>query len=608
MSNLLPQKSKLNKFQMLSQKIRSFLKRKTNTNLQEYYADNREQLLKAKESSMISEISLLEKEEAYQEQDIYKKAYFDVVARRKLRENSEATLFFMDFDNLNRANKDFGGDKERVNEFIKAILQDVTEILNFYYSSDQYIISKNGDEVMVWLENNDVEKIKKINEQVNEIVRLPLSISSGYAVNQENTFEELQEEAEKQMYGRKSEKKLRNMELLYGKDPEQRALYYLERVLDSCRIDVKDLNQAERKTLQKALKYQAEKQIENHLSEKQVQEIVYHLTTPLPEPNKMKIQQRVNQLQEEASAKYEGSEISEQLIESYVIHEMLSKSETGILKKEYFEKIQSQKEPEYQQWNTLKEKEVVFIEVSGVKWVNDHKGHDYCDQQMAKLVEQLKEIIENSNLKGNTSLIENRFSNYYVLVNAKDKEMIPALEQQIQQIQTQFNVTCTSTNLVGDQDRKQEIKREAKESGKTILECLMNGVREQHQKEIEKQSTSNKVQGENASFQNYIEEFVRQILQDINIQAYIAHRIKETNKSREDVVKEFITGIINKIVPEKEVIPKQDLEADKAKEIMEQNNEKIKKPKEIRRKPTEMKNNQNLKSSGYFLVSFFFFI
>lgn len=505
--------------------------------------------IRKEEKRYTSTLKEISKVKEYKNLDIYKKPYFEVVGRRMLKENPEQTFIFGDFDNLYQANIEYG-DKEKVNQFMQGILEDIVQILSENYAKDQYIICKNGDEVMIMVQDKNSEKIQKINGIMNQIKRIPLSISCGFAINQGEKFDELKENAEAEMYQNKNAKKLYNKEKYCGRTSEERAHYYLEKVLSACRINKEDLKEEGRKTLQKSVKYHVQHfdyTTEEIISKEQIKEILQETIKPKEEEKSPSIEERINKLRKEAENYYQNEEASEELVEKYIICKMLSESDDGILKREYFEKMVASKKIKYNNINALKEKEVIFIEVSGVKWINDHQGHESCDKQMLALTQQLQEIVKRSKLPGSSGLLENKFSSYYLIVDQGNQKEIEDLKDLIESLDTQFNVTCTSTPLVLKQENGRELKKQAREKNKSILEFLMDRAIFHNQKMLDDRSLQNKIKNNNESLQKNVKEFMIEILRDDIIQQYIREVVQNTGKSKEEVIENFVIGIIDQM-------------------------------------------------------------
>ncbi len=492
-------------------------------------------------------IAVLEKNKEY---GTYSMAAFRQLVSKEIEKNPNGYIHSMDINDLYIANKQ-NKDRKQVNKDIKSLIDKVNEIVNISNPQKAYI-AKLGDEIYVYQNGIDDKTAIEQNEKFKAINSGILTLSSGMTSNLQGGLERSLKDADKSMYEDKIDRKHKKIVEFCGEDLSRIINYTIDEQLNKCRTDLKKL-----KT--RTMKMKLINTYDTVLNKIDIDKLISEVNEKeIGEENKEdKYLTRIKKFEDEARSKYVN--ISDEEVQKYALAKMLS---TGNFKdtisNEYFqefEKDKVEKEKDY---------ELIAIDISGLKYVNDKFGHEEGDKQIQNVIDGFQNILDENGITKLSSVVVKGAGNAFVAVKKLDHEKKKSMIESIETMQNnvdekkRLSIQC---DIVGDGDKSKKIN-----NGKDNFDILLSIAEEN----LEKKSLNAKI-----TSQEQVERLIKQIYISIFNNDIIQVAIRNGKFSKEEIESKINNSFRSIVKKEREESSLKSVdELDKSKDIADKQKNK----------------------------------
>ncbi len=347
------------------------------------------------------------------EYDVLSMQAFRIIVDDMIQESPEGTIIMFDINDLYVANK--FRKKEVVNKMIKTIINETKNVLEENECID-YKIGKMGDEIYIYVPNkNDIEA-DKIVKQLQKIKVDELTISAGSSSNMSKGLINEINQADKSMTNNKNEFKSERLKTTCGNNYKKIINTVVDNQLDKIRIDLNQLKLSNIPDLRNTFDKAIGQLLKDGLplvkdSEKESESFNTEDTF-----SKLK-----NKYARQGESLFGNDN---QLINEYVLVQMLTKHPVeGVIYSEFFQELEYKNVYK----NLEKDKdnnafEIVAIDISGLKAINDNLGHEEGDKAIAASLNHLKTSLKNQNIKTYSDIISQNGGNSYVFTEPLNKD------------------------------------------------------------------------------------------------------------------------------------------------------------------------------------------
>jgi len=343
--------------------------------------------------------------------DVLSMPAFKMIVDEMIQKSSKGSIIMSDINDLFVANK-FRG-KEKVNGMIKNIINTMKTTLDESQCSN-YKMGKMGDEIYIYMPDKNEKETNIIVEKLDNIRENELTISLGASSNLSNGMINAINEADKKMSINKSKFKNKRLKSICGNDLEKIIDNVVETQLDKMRIDLEKLKNNNKPDLRNTF--------DKAIGQLNIKEIILDMSRkakikPLIQENNF------NKLKDKYTneAKLLHGE-NANLINEYVFAKMLSKHPVeGVISSEFFQGLGYKKVYK----NIKKDKkskafDVLAIDLSGLKPINDTLGHEEGDNAICDALKHFKKTLKSSKVKMYSDIIAKGGGNSYVLIEQLD--------------------------------------------------------------------------------------------------------------------------------------------------------------------------------------------
>ncbi len=354
---------------------------------------------------------IIEKLEKNKEYGTYSMPAFIQYASKEIQNGSKGTLFSLDINDLYLANKAAKDNRALVNKDIKSLIDDIVEIMPNAY------IAKGGDEVIIFdTETIDKEDAEEKNNKIKNLKRGILTFSSGFTTDIDSGLENALKKADEEMYKNKGETKLAKMEAACGGSIDKLIEYIVAGKLDKCRTNVDSIKKRSKRT-------EFSNNYDAAMSGTDIDKIIeecnntQNMADPIEED---KYQKRMEKYRNDFIRKYNNT--NEQEIESYVLSKMLNEGNfEGTISNEYFQQFEKSKIEKMQDY------ELISVDVSGLKYVNDTFGHVEGDKQLQEFMNKFQSVLSENDIQTLSSIVVKGAGNCFVPI----KKLSPEKKEQL---------------------------------------------------------------------------------------------------------------------------------------------------------------------------------
>jgi diguanylate cyclase (GGDEF)-like protein len=369
---------------------------------------------------------------------------FRTITDDMINKSPQGTIIMADINDLYAANK--GREKEEVNGMIKKIINKIRDTLD-ENECINYKIAKMGDEIYIYTPDKNEQEANAIIDELHTIMVDELTISAGASSDLSKGLINAINEADKKMTINKSNFKSERLRSVCGNNLEKITNTIVETQLEKMRINLKQLKNSNasdlRNTFDRAIEQLDLEKIPFDISAKE---------QPQSLTNEDSFENLKNIYASQAKALYGNNP---QLINEYVLANMLSKHPVeGVIQSEFFQGLEYKKA--YKNIKEDKESksfEILAIDLSGLKTINDTLGHEEGDKAIADSLYHLKTTLESQGIKTYSDIIVKSGGDSYVLTEELTKNNKDNVINDVQNYGTNDNakynmsIICSIQNI-----------------------------------------------------------------------------------------------------------------------------------------------------------------
>lgn len=334
--------------------------------------------------------------------DVSSVSAFELRVSDKINENPNGTVILLDINDLFIANKALG--KERANLDIKEIIDGIKSKFE-EHKIEGYEICKMGDEISLFIPNKNKEENKEFIDEISQIkTEHNLTFSLGASDNLEEGFYPSFKKAEEIMHKNKDESKLKKLFSVCGTNIDLIINHLCNVNISKARISVEKLHDVN--------KTDFFNNYERFINDISIERIIENVTNTDKEKDKLPDSERnFGVLKEkyrlEAFNKF-GNDANEILIDKYITAKMYSRSHiNGAMSDEYYKKMKLS--------STVKDypMQLTYVNLSGVKEVNDKMGYKKGDEEIEKSIMYIKKGLHLAKI--DSDIVMNSYGDIYMV-------------------------------------------------------------------------------------------------------------------------------------------------------------------------------------------------
>lgn len=399
--------------------------------------------------------------------------------------------------------------EQLVDNDIQSIIIQINNI-NQKYGYKDALVGVQGDEFFITIPNIKQEDKEKIYNEYSNCKSGLITISVGYCDDMTNGIENAFNKAEEQANQIKLEKKQKNRENIFKENNREILLKELKSMLAQLRIQVNTLTNEQKNTLKNNITVSFEESLRT--PEGIFNDVKSMLSLPTID---FSISKRISTLDSDLENSYSCSILPEQRT-NFILNQILTCTPVkNIQKLDYFIKkgatslISSSKEKTYK---NLQHNNLVSLEISGIKDINDTFGHAKCDEMIFETLNTINSIINESGIKLNSPIFSHNISCYGFLISDKDSARLDDLITKISSIDSEFKLAVSYSKL-GENINKESsnlLLNDSTKKSTDVLEYLVNdaySINKQKNRII----TSQKKINDKSSICRYISRNLKQI-------------------------------------------------------------------------------------------------
>jgi GGDEF domain-containing protein len=487
------------------------------------------------------------------EYDVLSMPAFKQIVGNKIENNKNGIIIMSDINNLYEANR--FASKEIVNKDIKILIEKMKKKI-VSKGSNEFDIGKLGDEIYLYLPHMKEDKAKELLDEFRSIKVNLLSISCGLTSNLENGIESAMDQAEECMSKDKSQYKYKKLMKFCNGDINRIIDYSIEKELGKARIDLHEL-----KSKSERMKFvNIYERVVNNVS---INDLINNIKQDKSEEDIIKNDKSIKLKQKYVrEANVRLGNVSEKIKEKYILAQFLSKSlAKNTVTNEYFENFERDK------LKGKKNFELMAVDISGLKFVNDEYGHSEGDNEIQKVLENISDSLKEMNIKQITNIVVKNAGNAFVVLPKMKKEKKDALINKVTSIESKLDVLCV---IKGKEDLE---KSSNQEDGLEIFKKL----RITAEKSLYEESTKRKVTDEK-NVERLISGIYKSILDNEIIRNVIENDPDIRNKILKNIDSRF-DKIVNEDNSKSQVVYLENIDREnilKNKKVKEKSKEKSK--------------------------------
>lgn len=467
------------------------------------------------------------------EYDVLSMPAFKQIVGNKIESNKNGIIVMSDINNLYEANR--FASKEIVNKDIKILIEQMKEKIASK-GNTEFDIGKLGDEIYLYLPQMQEDKAKELLEEFRGIKVNLLSVSCGLTSNLENGIESAMEQAEEGMSKDKSQYKYKKLMKFCRGDINRIIDYSIEKELGKARIDLHELkSKSERMEFVNIYE-----RVVNNVSINDLINDTKHERSL--EEDRTKNNKNINLQQKymrEANTRL--GKVPEKIKGKYVLAQFLSRSFAKVaVTNEYFENFEKDK------LKGKKNFELLALDISGLKFVNDEYGHSEGDNEIEKVLENLSDSLKKMKIKQYTNIVVKDAGNAFVVLPKMKKEKKEELINKVTNTDSKLDVLCVIKGKEDSEELKENIQKENTEKevdSKNGL-GLFNKLRNIVEKSLHEESIKRKVTDE-----KNVERLISGIYKSI-LENEIIKDVVENDPNSRDVILKTIDNRFGNIVNE----------------------------------------------------------
>ena len=332
---------------------------------------------------------------------------FRMSVDQMIQKSPTGSIIMADINDLFVANK-FRG-KNKVNSMIKSIINKIKNTLDKSECLN-YKIGKMGDEIYIYMPDKNEQQTSVIVEKIHCIRESELTISSGASSDLKNGIINAITEADKKMVANKKKFKCERLKSICGDNLVKIIDIVVETQLDKMRIDLEQLRNSNKSDLRNSF--------DRAIEQLDIEEILTSTNhnTNFKSQNKDDTFKKLKDRYTSQAQLIYGN--NHQLVNEYIFASMLSKHPLeGVLTSEFFQGLGYKKVyRNIKKDKTAKTFDILAIDLSGLKSINDTLGHEEGDNAISDVLKYMQETLKSNNIKMYSEIIAKGGGNSYVLI------------------------------------------------------------------------------------------------------------------------------------------------------------------------------------------------
>lgn len=457
---------------------------------------------------------------------------FRIMADEMIQKSPTGSIIMADINDLFVANK-FRG-KEKVNVMIGNIINTIKTNLD-ESNCINYKLGKMGDEIYIYMPDKDEQEANTIVDKLHEIRENELTISAGASSNLSKGLVNAINEADKNMTINKSKFKSKRLKSLCGNNIDKVVNNVVATQLDKMRINLSQLKNSNKPDLRNTF--------DKAIEELNVEEL-FSKAEDSPDTNSSEKEDTFEKQKEkyttEAKLLYGNNP---ELIQEYVLANMISKHTVeNVVNAEFFQGLgYKQAYKNIKKDKSKTDFDILAMDLSGLKVINDNFGHEEGDKAIADALEHLKAKLKENKTKMYSDIVAKGAGNSYVLIERLHGHSKDKLLTDIQRYGTtkdsnyNMSIICSTQNVDKNNLNKSN-----------FLNIINSNLREV-ENNLQEQSFNKKLKNVD-EIKNSIKKIYQQIIHMDDIQLLL----KDHPKQKETVLDMIKRGFENCIEKEKE--------------------------------------------------------
>lgn len=471
--------------------------------------------------------------------------YFEVERLKQQGKTPDMTIFYIDLDNLKTINRIQG--EEKADQYIKELIEKYKQ-LGIEIGKDN-----NSDELIGVLRGEqDKEEKERIKSELSNCDVGTLSGSVGYSNEFEEGIGKTIQQAEEKMAKDKREKKRKELEEFVGEENlEEYIKQIFEKMLDRLRIDVEELDEYEKKILEKNIIGNKDrktfvKTIEQ--DEKKKKDLMDSVQTAKKDEIIIDpLFERIRKMEQEFDLETSNQLVDPEVREKIILARILKESPMLGVKQEYFDQIESKKGFRKNNLFThiaLARRGVLTAGLSNIKGVNEVKGHMQCDEEITEAITKTQKILADNGIKPEV-IIANGVSDTHFLIKKQEQQQMQEVIKKIEAISTDLYLAAAYEEMntqIGKAKKNTPIVKNVRLQKNTKHESyrrIVNSAESKNKRIIKKKHNNRKVTDIVA-----IENQKKQILRDLYYSNVFELYAEKLGKTKEEILDENFLKVL----------------------------------------------------------------
>lgn len=466
------------------------------------------------------------------EYDVLSFEAFKFITQSIASKKDKSTVIMADINDLYQANKNRG--KKGVNDLIKNLINDIKSNVE----ADQnpgYKIGKMGDEIYVYIPDKDIGENAELIERLKGVSSEELSISVGACDNCKKDITTALDTADTLMESNKKAYKTNKIKQTFGDDISVMSKHVVERLIEKLRININQLEESNKDDLKNTFNRALKDINPNTL----INRLIKEMGKPTNNGNKNEQYDNARLRYQNEAINLYGQDASQELIDNYILSHIIAYHPVeGVSNSRYFRKLGHKETQGY----IKKDFDMLFINLSGLKTINDTEGHEAGDAAINKSLEYLKSTLSSMGITQYSDIIFNGGGNSYTFLKKLTDEQRQTLTEKL----SDFSKTKESKGILAIDSiirttNKNKLREEAQKStDKNTFINFLDKELQRSDEEFDKKGIDRKIK-DVGSMKSMIERMCLQLIRSKD-----ANMIYDINdKDYEEIISSLRDGLEN---------------------------------------------------------------
>jgi len=406
------------------------------------------------------EVLTVEEFKYYLQEDIY----------NNLEVTDKGFIIMGDINNLYAVNKYSG--KGVANKGLKEIISNLKSELDEVNA--KYKIAKLGNEIYIHSNGISEDKVQKLKNGFNNI-RVSdslLFISVGFGKVTDDPANDIivaKEDMEKQ----KAEIRMREVDKLTGGKPETIVSNIVAKHLEKLSINLNRIKDSHKDEELKVDNFNVEEMVDKGLDTKvkDTEDTTYS---------------RIDKYKSELQKQFPVTALKKEFVDKYIISRLLSEDKSGKTTHNQLILMKYKDIKGFNQKNKFQNMQVMSIELTGKKWIDDKYGSDACEEMLKAYINGFEKMLEKMWIDTHgIGIVKRNLTSYYCFVDKIDKTQLEAIKAKSLELNSKFGMSIAIADLVVENGKdsesfKQGLVKALSENEKTVneeeIECKIDNL------------------------------------------------------------------------------------------------------------------------------------